>query len=207
MVDADHPPHESPWVVTLPLVLLAIPSIAVGYFTAGPMLFGTDWTGHHEQVPFFAGAIEVLRANDPMAALASEFHGPLAFALHAVQTPTFWLMVAGVLLATLMYLWMPGLPAKAARAFAWPRRVLEEKYGFDRLWIDGFAGGGLGVGRLSRGFDSRVIDGLFVNGSARVVDFTAGVVRRAQSGFLFHYAFVMILGLIALLAVLIRFWT
>ncbi|HEU4813050.1 MAG TPA: NADH-quinone oxidoreductase subunit L [Xanthomonadaceae bacterium] len=206
-VDAEHPPHESPWVVTLPLVLLAIPSIAVGYFTAGPMLFGTDWTGHHEAVPFFAGAIEVLRANDPMAALAAEFHGPLAFALHAVQTPTFWLMIAGFVLATVMYLWMPGLPAKAARVFAWPKRVLEEKYGFDRLWIDGFAGGGLGVGRLSRGFDSRVIDDLFVNGSARVVDFTAGIVRRAQSGFLFHYAFVMILGLIALLAVLIRFWT
>ncbi|HET8818738.1 MAG TPA: NADH-quinone oxidoreductase subunit L [Xanthomonadaceae bacterium] len=206
-VDADHPPHESPWVVTLPLVLLAIPSIAIGYFTAGPMLFGTDWTGHDEQVPFFAGAIEVLRDNDPMAALASEFHGPLAFALHAVQTPTFWLMILGVVLATVMYLWMPGLPARAARALAWPKRVLEEKYGFDRLWIDGFAGGGIGVGRLSRMFDSAVIDGLFVNGSARVVDLTAGVVRRAQSGFLFHYAFVMILGLIALLAVLIRWWT
>ena len=206
-VDAEHPPHESPWVVTLPLVLLAIPSIAVGYFTVGPMLFGTDWTGHHEAVPFFAGVVEILRANDPMAAVAAEFHGPLAFALHAVQTPTFWLMVAGFLLATVMYLWMPGLPAKAAHALAWPRRVLEAKYGFDRLWIDGFAGGGVGVGRVSRAFDSGVIDGLFVNGSARVVDFTAGVVRRAQSGFLFHYAFVMILGLIALLAVLIRFWT
>ena len=205
-VDADHPPHESPWVVTLPLVLLAIPSIAVGYFTVGPMLFGTDWTGHLDAVPFFAGVVEVLRANDPMAAVAAEFHGPLAFALHAVQTPTFWLMVAGFLLATVMYLWMPGLPAKAAHALAWPRRVLEAKYGFDRLWIDGFAGGGVGVGRVSRAFDSGVIDGLFVNGSARVVDFTAGVVRRAQSGFLFHYAFVMILGLIALLAVLIRFW-
>ena len=206
-VDAEHPPHESPWVVTLPLVLLAIPSIAVGYFTVGPMLFGTDWTGHLDAVPFFAGVVEVLRANDPMAAVAAEFHGPLAFALHAVQTPTFWLMVAGFLLATVMYLWMPGLPAKAAHALAWPRRVLEAKYGFDRLWIDGFAGGGVGVGRVSRAFDSGVIDGLFVNGSARVVDFTAGVVRRAQSGFLFHYAFVMILGLIALLAVLIRFWT
>ena len=202
-----HVPHESPWVVTVPLVLLAIPSIAIGYFTAGPMLFGTDWSGHHPQRPFFAGAIDVLRANDPMAALAAEFHGPLAFALHAVQTPTFWLMVAGVLLATLMYLWMPGLPAKAARALAWPKRVLEEKYGFDRLWIDGFAGGGVRVGRGSRLFDSAVIDGLFVNGSARVVDLTAGVVRRGQSGFLFHYAFVMILGLIALLAVLIRLWT
>ena len=161
----------------------------------------------HEAVPFFAGVVEILRANDPMAAVAAEFHGPLAFALHAVQTPTFWLMVAGFLLATVMYLWMPGLPAKAAHALAWPRRVLEAKYGFDRLWIDGFAGGGVGVGRVSRAFDSGVIDGLFVNGSARVVDFTAGVVRRAQSGFLFHYAFVMILGLIALLAVLIRFWT
>ena len=89
----------------------------------------------------------------------------------------------------------------------WPKRILEEKYGFDRLWIGGFAGGGIGVGRLSRLFDSTVIDGLFVNGSARMVDLAAGVVRRGQSGFLFHYAFVMILGLIALLAVLIRWWT
>ena len=206
-VDAAHPPRESPWVVTVPLVLLAIPSIAIGYFTVGPMLFGTDWTGHAPRVPFFAGAIEVLRANDPMAALAAGFHGPLAFALHAVQTWAFWLMLAGVLLATLMYLWMPGLPAKAAHALAWPRRILEEKYGFDRLWIDGFAGGGVAAGRLSRGFDRHVIDGLFVNGSARAVGAAAGLVRRLQSGFLFHYAFAMIVGLIALLAVLIRLWT
>ena len=206
-VDAAHPPHESPWVVTLPLVLLAIPSVAIGFFTVGPMLFGTDWSGHDGQPPFFAGAIRVLADNDMLAVLAREFHGPVAFALHAWQTPAFWLTVAGFLLATLMYLVMTDLPAKLARAFAWPKRILEEKYGFDRLWIDGFAGGGVRLGGLSRLFDSTVIDGLFVNGSARMVDLAAGVVRRGQSGFLFHYAFVMILGLIALLAVLIRWWT
>ena len=206
-VDAAHPPHESPWVVTLPLVLLAIPSVAIGFFTVGPMLFGTDWSGHDGQPPFFAGAIRVLAENDMLAVLAREFHGPVAFALHAWQTPAFWLTVAGFLLATLMYLVMTDLPAKLARAFAWPKRILEEKYGFDRLWIDGFAGGGVRLGGLSRLFDSTVIDGLFVNGSARMVDLAAGVVRRGQSGFLFHYAFVMILGLIALLAVLIRWWT
>ena len=206
-VDAAHPPHESPWVVTLPLVLLAIPSVAIGFFTVGPMLFGTDWSGHDGQPPFFAGAIRVLADNDMLAVLAREFHGPVAFALHAWQTPAFWLTVAGFLLATLMYLVMTDLPAKLARAFAWPKRILEEKYGFDRLWIDGFAGGGVRLGGLSRLFDSTVIDGLFVNGSARMVDLAAGVVRRSQSGFLFHYAFVMILGLIALLAVLIRWWT
>jgi NADH-quinone oxidoreductase subunit L len=85
-------------------------------------------------------------------------------------------------------------------------RVLEDKYGFDTLWIDGFAGGGVKLGQLSRRNDETVIDGVFVNGSARLVDFTAGLLRRTQSGFLYHYAFAMILGLIGLLAVIIKFW-
>ena len=85
-------------------------------------------------------------------------------------------------------------------------RVLENKYGFDNLWIDGFAGGGLGLGKASRAIDTHVIDGAVVNGSARVVDLVARLTRRMQSGYLYHYAFAMILGLIALLAVLIRFW-
>ena len=79
-----HEPHESPWVVTLPLVLLAIPSVLVGFLTVGPMLFGTDMLGHEKQLPFFLGAIEVLKENDVVVALAQEFHGPVAFALHAI---------------------------------------------------------------------------------------------------------------------------
>ncbi|MDQ3617226.1 MAG: NADH-quinone oxidoreductase subunit L [Pseudomonadota bacterium] len=200
-----HTPHESPWVVTLPLILLAIPSVLIGFFTVGPMLFATDWSGHAEQLPFFLGAIDVSAARDVMLALKNElWHGPVAFALHGFQAPAFWLAFAGFALATVMYWWKPELPARARRLFAWPIRVLENKYGFDKLWIDGFADGGIGLGQLSRAIDSRVIDGVAVNGSARMVDLVARMTRRLQSGFLYHYAFAMILGLIVLLAVLIK---
>src|SRR5690606_14777487 len=203
-----HEPHESPWVVTLPLVLLAIPSALIGFFTVGPMLFGTDWSGHHETTPFFAGAIEVLAGHDVMASLKDAlWHGPVALGLHGFMAPAFWLVLAGFLLATLMYLWRPDLPAKVARVLRLPIRILENKYGMDDLWIKGFAGGSLLLGRGSREVDSRLIDGLFVNGAARLVGFTAGLVRRMQTGYLYHYAFAMIVGLIVLLAVLIRHWT
>ncbi|TWI04684.1 NADH-quinone oxidoreductase subunit L [Luteimonas cucumeris] len=201
-----HTPHESPWVVTLPLILLALPSIIIGFLTAGPMLFGTDALGHHKQAPYFLGAIDVGPAHDVIGKLAAEYHGPVAFALHGFMAPAFWLALGGFVLATIMYWWKPELPAKAARIFAWPVRVLENKYGMDALWIKGFAGGGLLLGKLSRKNDEKVIDGAFVNGSARLVDFTANLLRRTQSGYLYHYAFAMILGLIVSLAVLIKFW-
>jgi NADH-quinone oxidoreductase subunit L len=194
-------------VVTVPLILLAIPSILIGFFTAGPMLFGKSWNGHEQVLPFFFGAIDVSPANDVMSKLAEEFHGAVAFALHGFQAPAFWLALGGFALATVMYWWKPELPAKAARIFKWPIRVLENKYGMDDLWIDGFAGGGLALGKVSRGVDSGLIDGVAVNGSARLVDFVAGVVRRVQSGYLYHYAFAMIIGLIALLAVILKLWT
>ncbi|MBZ4039875.1 NADH-quinone oxidoreductase subunit L [Novilysobacter selenitireducens] len=200
-----HEPHESPWVVTVPLILLAIPSVLIGFFTVGPMLFGTDWSGHVEQLPFFLGAIDVAAARDTVAMVKEAvWHGPTAFALHGFVAPAFWLAFAGFALATVMYWWKPELATRARRVFALPVRVLENKYGFDKLWIDGFAGGGLRLGRVSRAVDSNLIDGVAVNGSARLVDFVAGLTRRVQSGFLYHYAFAMILGLIVLLAVLIR---
>ena len=201
-----HEPHESPWVVTVPLILLAIPSVLVGFFTAGPMLFGTDWSGHVEQLPFFLGAIEVDAAHDVMATLKHEvWHGPVAFALHGLQSPAFWLAFAGFALAVVMYLWKPELATRARQMFSWPVRVLENKYGFDALWIGGFAGGSLGLGKASRAVDTHVIDGVAVNGSARLVELVASVSRRVQSGYLFHYAFAMIVGLIVMLAVLIRY--
>ncbi|WP_345294941.1 NADH-quinone oxidoreductase subunit L [Luteimonas vadosa] len=201
-------PHESPWVVTLPLILLAIPSIAIGFFTVGPMLFATDWTGHHEQLPFFLGAIDVAAARDSVMQVGEAvWHGPVAFALHGFQAPAFWLAFAGFALATVMYWWKPGLPAKAARILALPRKVLENKYWADDLWIGGLAGGGMLLARGSRQVDSHLIDGVAVNGSARLVELFSGVLRRLQTGHLYHYAFAMILGLIALLAVLIRYWT
>jgi NADH-quinone oxidoreductase subunit L len=204
--DHAHEPHESPWVVTVPLILLAIPSVVIGFLTIGPMLFGTDVLGHAKQLPFFLGAIDVPAAHDVIGKLAEEFHGPVAFALHGFKAPAFWLAFAGFALATVMYWWKPELHHKARRLFAWPVRVLEDKYGFDTLWIDGFAGGGIRLGKVSRAGDEKVIDGFFVNGSARFVDFAAGLLRNTQSGFLYHYAFAMILGLIGLLAVLIKFW-
>jgi NADH-quinone oxidoreductase subunit L len=203
--DHAHTPHESPWVVTVPLILLAIPSILIGFFTVGPMLFGTDVLGHHKQLPFFLGAIDLPAAQDTIGQLAEEFHGPVAFALHGFKAPAFWLAFAGFALATFLYLIKPELPGKLRKAFALPVRVLEEKYGMDTLWIGGFAGGGVLIGKLSRWFDTNVIDGL-VNASARVTDFTARMVRRGQTGYLYHYAFAMILGLIVSLAVLIRYW-
>ncbi|KGM57207.1 NADH:ubiquinone oxidoreductase subunit L [Lysobacter arseniciresistens ZS79] len=199
-----HEPHESPWVVTVPLVLLAIPSVLIGFFTAGPMLFGTDWSGHAEQLPFFLGAIEVDAARDVMATLKREFwHGPVALALHAVKAPSFWLTLAGFGLALVMYWWKPELATRARETFKWPVRVLENKYGFDALWINGLAGGSVRLGQASRAVDTHLIDGVVVNGSAQSVGLVARVARALQSGFLYHYAFAMILGLIVLLAVLI----
>ncbi len=203
-----HEPHESPWVVTLPLILLSIPSILIGYFTVGPMLFGTDWAGHHEAVPFFLGAIDVSAARDTVAMVKEAvWHGPNAFALHGFVAPAFWLVVAGFALATVMYWWKPHLPAKVAHVLRLPIRILENKYGMDDLWIKGFAGGGLLLGRASREVDTKLIDGVAVNGSAGVVGLTANVIRKLQTGRLYNYAFAMILGLIVLLAVLIRHWT
>jgi len=201
-----HEPHESPWVVTLPLVLLAIPSIAIGFLTVGPMLFGTDMMGHEKQLPFFLGAIDVLKERDVMAALAEEFHGPVAFALHGFKAPAFYLALMGFLLATLLYMVMPEWRKGITRTLAWPIKVLERKYFMDDLWIGGFAGGGVKLGKLSRLFDGKVIDGLVVNGSAGLVGLTAGLVRKLQSGYLYHYAFAMILGLVALLALANHYW-
>jgi NADH-quinone oxidoreductase subunit L len=199
-------PHESPWVVKLPLVLLAIPSIFIGLLTVGPMLFGTDMSGHHEQLPFFLGAIDVSAANDVMATLKAKlWHGWWKFGLHGFVAPAFWLAFGGFALATLMYIIKPSLPAKVAAfpPFRLAARILNNKYGMDDLWIGGFAGGGVLAGKVARKHDEVVIDGVIVNGSARIVDLFAGLLRKTQSGYLYHYAFAMILGLIGLLGALL----
>ena len=197
-------PKESPWVVTVPLVLLAIPSIFIGFLTIGPMLFGKDMTGHHAVQPFFQGAIEVAERHGAMAALAEGFHGAWAMALHGFKTPVLYLALAGFALATFLYLFRLDLAARARTMLALPVRILDNKYGFDDLWIKGFAGGGLGLGKLASRFgDTWLIDGI-VNGSAWLVDRFALLARRLQSGYLYHYAFAMILGLIVLLAMLGR---
>ncbi len=189
-------PRESPLVVTIPLILLAIPSLLIGAFTAGPMLKGG----------FFDGAIQVLPQHGAMAAWAEEYPGWAQFALHNIFAPPFLLAFLGFALATALYLWpWPNAHHAARRMFAPIVRILENKYGFDDLWIKGFAGGGLGLGRLAARFgDAGLIDGVIVNGSAWLVDRSAHLLRRLQTGYLFHYAFAMILGLIVLLALLAR---
>ena len=192
-----HQPHESPWVVTLPLVLLAIPSMLIGFFTVGPMVFGD----------YFAAAIQVLPAHDTLAAVKEEyFHGPLAFGMHFYASPAFWLAFAGFAAASYLYLINPVLPARLRAAFALPVRVLENKYGVDDLYQAVFARGSLWLGRVfwKRG-DVALIDGIAVNGSAQLVGWSASLLRQIQSGRMYHYAFAMILGLIALLGSLI--WT
>jgi NADH-quinone oxidoreductase subunit L len=190
----EHAPHETPLVVTVPLILLAIPSALVGFFTVGPMLFGG----------FFDGAIFVADRNDVLSEMAREYHGPVAFALHGLTALPFWLALAGFLTATLFWWFKPSLADAAAKLLAPFRKVLERKYGFDELYQALFARGSVLLGRgLWRGGDVAVIDGAVVNGSATLVDRLAGIVRRLQTGLLYHYAFLMILGLIALLGVFV----
>jgi len=188
-------PKESPLVVTVPLILLAIPSVIIGGLTIGPMLHGG----------FFLGSIDVLPSHDAMMALGEEFHGPLEMASHFYASAAFWLAAAGFAVATYLYLINPPMAERARKLFAWPVRILENKYWFDDLWIKGFAGGGLGLGKfVSRFGDAGLIDGVVVNGTAWVIDRFASLVRRLQSGYLYHYAFAMILGLIVLLAMVSR---
>lgn len=190
--DDHHEPHESPWVVTAPLLLLAFPSVVIGFLTIQPMLFGG----------FLKDAITVDNDKHPaMAALASGFHGPVQMALHGLMTAPFWLALAGVVAAWYMYMKNPALPA-AIKARVMPLyTLLENKYYMDWINENILARGArmLGVG-LWKGGDQAVIDGALVNGSARAVGVFAGVVRHLQSGYIYHYAFAMLLGVIVLLS-------
>ncbi|MGA9423040.1 MAG: NADH-quinone oxidoreductase subunit L [Rhodanobacteraceae bacterium] len=191
-----HAPHESPWVVTVPLILLAIPSVLIGWPTIGPMLFGD----------YFGGAIRVAADNDVLGELAREFHGSLAMVLHGFIGLPFWIALAGFVVATYVYLFNPGLASRAAKALRPIYVTLVHKYWFDELYQAVFARGGVLLGRgLWRGGDIGLIDGVAVNGSAALVARISATIRWLQSGYLYHYAFAMILGLIALLAGL--WWT
>jgi len=186
--------HESPWVVTVPLVLLAIPSALIGWFTVGPMLFGN----------FFEGSIFVLPANNVLEHLAEEFHGPGEFIVTALTALPVWLAAAGVLTAYTFFKWKPALADSAERSFKWLHTILTEKYGFDWFNEHVIAAGARALGGgLWRFGDQELIDNGMVNGSARVVGWFSSVMRYAQSGYLYHYAFAMILGLASLLLWLI----
>ena len=191
----DHAPHESPAVVTVPLVLLAIPSICAGWLI-GPVLFGG----------YFGGSISIAPSHPGLREMAEAFHGVVPMMTHAVKTVPFWLTLAGIAAAGYLYILKPELPAKLRQRAGVLVTILEEKYGFDRFYDWFFASGArkLGTG-LWRFGDVALIDGLMVNGSARLVGWFAGVVRWLQSGYIYHYAFSMIIGVSALLTYFVFF--
>jgi len=184
-------PKESPWVVTGPLIALAIPSVIIGAIVVSPMLFNG----------FFDGVIAVDAERHPaMAELDQMFHGWLGLATHAVVTPTLWLAVAGVVFAWYCYMVNPALPAAIRGAFGAVYRLLDNKYYLDRINEFVFAGGARLLGRgLWKGGDQGLIDGLAVNGSARLVGWFSGVLRLVQNGQLNSYAITMIAGVALLL--------
>ncbi len=187
-------PHESPWVVTFPLIMLAIPSLAIGYFAIQPMLYGD----------YFQGAIFVSENHPAMEELMHEFHGAFAMAVHALSTLPFWLALAGVGSSWFFYMKRPDIPEAIKQRFSLIYTVLERKYGFDEFndWF--FAGGARFLGRtLWRAGDVAVIDGFFVNGTARLIGWFSTIIRHLQSGYIYHYAFAMIIGVFVLMTLFV----
>jgi len=183
-------PHESPAVIAVPLMLLAIPSVLIGLYTVGPMLFGG----------FFEGVIHVdAERHGAMEELAHHFHGWAAMGVHALATPVFWLAAAGVAAAYYCYLVNPAVPAAISRKLAPIQTLLDNKYYLDRFNEVFFAGGARAMGSgLWKVGDQTLIDGLAVNGSAKLVGWFAGVLRQIQSGYIYHYAIAMIVGVAVL---------
>ena len=191
-----HVPTESPASVTVPLILLAIPSVLVGWFTIGPMLFGD----------FFRDSILVKRANNVLAEFGAGFDGPLGMTLHGLVAAPTILAVAGFAVATYIWLINPGIAARAARSMRPVYNMLVNKYWVDELYHALFARGSVRMGRAAwHGADAGLIDGLVVNGSVALVARSSALLRRLQTGYLYHYAFAMIVGLIVLLGGL--WWT
>jgi NADH-quinone oxidoreductase subunit L len=184
------PPHESPWVVWVPLVLLAIPSIVIGLLTVQPLLFGGG----------FGSSIFVNEAHNVVPELHEEFGNWLQFALSSFTHPVLYLVIAGFVAAWALYIKWPHLPGVISQKLRPLVFVLENKYGFDWFNEKVLAAGGRLLGKLFwKVGDQGIIDGAAVNGSASAIDFFAGVVRRVQSGFLYSYAFWMVIGLAAML--------
>ena len=188
---ADHSPHESPWVVTVPLVLLAIPSVLIGYFTIEPMLFGN----------FLTDAITVnADQHHAMRELAQAFHGPVAMASHALGTAPFWLALAGVVLAYVLYMVKTHWPAAIQQMVQPLHTLLDHKYYLDAFNEHVLARGARVIGTgLWRWGDQAVIDGAVVNGSWRWVSRISSWVRQGQTGYLYHYALAMIMGVFLLM--------
>jgi NADH-quinone oxidoreductase subunit L len=190
-------PHEAPLVVTLPLILLAIPSVLIGYFTIEPMVFGD----------FFKGVIYVNSELHPaLAEFGQDFHGALAMGLHGLTSLPFALALAGVAAAYYCYMVNPRVPAWFYNKFHWAHTLLDKKYYMDQINDVVFARGArlLGSGLWKVG-DRGLIDGVIVNGSAKVVGWFSTVIRHFQSGYIYHYAFVMILGILGFLVYFMPF--
>ncbi len=186
----DATPHESPWVITVPLVLLAIPSVYSGWAYIEKVLFGN----------FFGNSIAIAKSHGGLETMREEWHGAVTFIEHGLAALPFWLAVAGVATAWLLYIKRTDLPAKIQARFGGLYALLANNYYIDRLndWL--FAGGFCRIGAFfSNVGDRSIIDGFFVNGSARVVGATSALLRRVQSGYVYHYAFTMIIGVFALL--------
>jgi NADH-quinone oxidoreductase subunit L len=192
--ETQHHLHESPAVVVVPLVLLAIPSVIIGWMTVQPVLFGG----------YFGGAIHVAPANDVLARIGEEFHGPGALLATALMPGPFYLAVAGFVVAWLFFFKYPSWADAAERRFKWLHTLLVNKYYFDWFNENIIAPLARGLGKTFwHAGDEAIIDGAFINGSARLVGWFGSVMRYAQSGYLYHYAFAMILGLATLLLWLI----
>ncbi len=196
-------PHESPWVVTLPLILLAIPSVIIGFLTIEPMLFGD----------FFKGVIAVNHEAHPameeLSKVFEEHGGAVGMASHALMTAPFWLALAGVALAYFFYMVKPSIPAAIKAKTPIINNVLENKYYFDKFNETVIAGGARKIGEfLWKVSDSKLIDGLIVNGAAKVVNVLAEAVRAFQSGLIYQYAFSMVIGVIFFLFMIVtlRLW-
>lgn len=186
-----HVPHESPWVVTAPLLLLAIPSVVIGFMTIQGMLYGG----------FFEDSIFVNPEKHPaMEEMKNEFHGAVAMALHGLTSLPFWLALAGVVTAYVFYMVKPAIPAWIKSKFGFVYTVLENRYFFDWFNENVLSAGARLLGRgLWKGGDVGIIDGVLINGSARAIGALASVVRVVQTGYLYWYALVMILGVILLM--------
>jgi len=189
-------PHESPWVVTLPLVLLAIPSVIIGYIAIEPMLYGD----------FFKGVIFVNHEAHPtMHLMKEEFHGALAMVSHSLHSPVLYLAVAGVVSAWVLYIKAPGLPAKIAAAFRPVYVLFENKYYLDTIYYNVFAKGSRALGTFFwKAIDTAIIDNGIVNGSAKLVGAVSAQVRKMQTGFIYTYAAFMVAGVLVLIVAF--FW-
>ena len=191
-------PHEAPWVVTLPLMLLAIPSVVIGYIAIGPMLHGD----------FFKDVIFVADNHGAMKELNEAFHGAAAMGMHALQTAPFWLALAGVASAYYCYMINPRVPAWFYNKFHAIYSILDNKYFMDKINEVVFGKGAVLLGRgLWSGGDRALIDGLVVNGSAKLVGWFSALIRHFQTGYIYHYAFVMIIGVLLFLIYFMPFPT